>query len=498
MIDETTRAKVRRLFFAEHWKVGTIASELDLHWDTVRRAIDVDRFVSTTSQVRPSMLDPYMEVVEVTLKNHPKLVASALFGMLKERGYKGCERQVRRLVARLRPRPRGEAFLKLRVLFGEQAQVDWGHFGKVRIGRAERALSCFVIVLSRSRATFAYFVLDQSMESFLRCHERAFQYFGGLPRQLLYDNLKSVVISRQGEVIQFNPKFMEFAGHYHFDPQPCAPYRGNEKGRVERRIRYLRESFFAARSFSSVEDLNHQLARWLEEVANARKVPDEDELIRDVLEKEREVMLPLPARPFHCDKVVTVASGKTPYLRFDLNDYSIPHPLVRKPLTLVANDTTVRVLDGVEEVARHERSWSKGEVVEDKAHVDALWDEKKAARRLRGRDRLRTSCSHAEAFVEGLALRGGNIGPSVARLLRLVDRHGAEAVEKALAVAIEQNAFHPDSVAHLIDTDLRARDVAPPLPPIVHDDPRVRDTRIETRSLAQYDDLLPSPAEPKS
>jgi len=195
--------------------------------------------------------------------------------------------------------------------------------------------------------------------------------------------------------------------------------------------------------------------------------------------------------------VLSLASGKTPYLRFDLNDYSIPHTLVRKPLTLVASDTLVRVLDGTDEVARHQRSWSRGEVVEDKAHVDELWAAKKAAHRLRGRDRLRTSCGRAEAFVEGLALRGGNIGPSVARLLRLLDRHGAEVVDKALAVAIAKGAFHPDSVAHLIDVDLRARDIAPPLAPIVHDDPRQRDTRIETRSLAQYDALLSVP-EPKS
>jgi hypothetical protein len=95
MIDETTRANVRRLFYAEHWKIGTIANELGLHWDAVRRAIDVDQFASTTSRVRPSMLDPFMDLVEVTLKNHPKLVASALFQMLKSRGYKGSEKQVR-------------------------------------------------------------------------------------------------------------------------------------------------------------------------------------------------------------------------------------------------------------------------------------------------------------------------------------------------------------------------------------------------------------------
>ncbi|MFM2153712.1 MAG: family transposase [Pseudomonadota bacterium] len=490
MIDETTRAKVRRLFFAEHWKVGTIAGELGLHWDTVRRAIEVDRFVSTTARVRPSMLDPYLELVELTLKNHPKLVATALFQMLKGRGYQGSEKQVRRLVARLRPRPRGEAFLRLQVLFGEQAQVDWGHFGKVTIGRAQRQLSCFVMVLARSRATFAYFTLDQTLESFLRCHERALHYFGGVPRQLLYDNLKSVVLSRQGSVIEFNPKFMEFAGHYRFDPRPCAPARGNEKGRVERRIRHLRESFFAGRSYSSVDDLNRQLARWLEEVANERKVPDEDLTIREALQQERERLLSLPMHAFPSDKVVALVSGKTPYLRFDLNDYSIPHRLVRKPLTLVASETTVRILDGTEEVARHERSWSKDGVVEDPSHVEALWASKRAAGRMRGRDRLRTACVNAEPFLEGLLMRGGNLGPSVARLLRLLERYGAVDLDKALAVAAAKGAFHPDSVAHLIDTDLRSRDVAPPLAPIAHDDQRVRDTRVGTRPLSHYDSLL--------
>src|SRR4029453_2504392 len=109
------------------------------------------------------------------------------------------------------------------------------------------------MVLSWSRAIFARFVLDQTLESFVRCHVAGFEAFGGVPRALLYDNLKTAVLERVGDAIRFHPRLLDLAGHYHFAPQPVAVARGNEKGRVERAIRYLRESFFAARSFRSLE-----------------------------------------------------------------------------------------------------------------------------------------------------------------------------------------------------------------------------------------------------
>jgi len=491
VIDEGVRARIRRLFFAEHWKVGTIAAELGVHHDAVRRAVEVERFVSRTSRVRPSMLDPYRELIERTLAEHPKLVSTRLFEMLRARGYQGSQVQLRRRVARLRPRPRGEAYLRRVTLAGEEGQVDWGHFGRLRVGRAERPLSCFVMVLSWSRAAFARFTLDQTLESFLAAHLLAFQAFGGVPRRLLYDNLKSVVVSRVGDHIQFHERLLEFAGHYCFEPKPCAPYRGNEKGRVERRIRDLRESFFAARTYSSLDDLNTQLARWLDEVQHARKVPGEDNLlVRDALAREREQLLPLPAHPFGCDKVVTVASGKTPYLRFDLNDYSIPHTLVRKPLTVIASDVLVRVVDGAVEVARHARSWSKGEVVEEPEHLAALARHKKHAHELRGRDRLRASCPSADAFVAALVERHAHLGSQVARLSSLLDRDGAEALERALAAALQERAVDAGSVATFLELERQQRALPPPLPTVLPDDPRVRDARVEPHPLATYDALL--------
>src|SRR5512145_2095193 len=190
--------------------------------------------------------------------------------MLRDRGYPGSAVQVRRYVRTVRPAARAEAYFRLDTLIGEQGQVDWGNFGALPIGRTRRVLSCFVLVLSWSRAVYARFALDQTLESFLRGHVEAFAALGGVPRTLLYDNLKSVVLERVGDHIRFHPRLLELAGHYHFAPQPCAQYRGNEKGKVERAIQYLRSSFYAARTFVDVADLNAQFGRWRDDTAHAR------------------------------------------------------------------------------------------------------------------------------------------------------------------------------------------------------------------------------------
>ena len=135
-------------------------------------------------------------------------------------------------MAGLRPRPAAEAYLRLRTLPGEQAQVDWGHFGHLSIGRARRPLMAFVMVLSHSRMIFLRFFLDARMDSFLRGHVEAFCAFNGCPRVALYDNLKSAVLERVGDAIRFNPELLGLAAHYHFEPRPVAPARGNEKGYV--------------------------------------------------------------------------------------------------------------------------------------------------------------------------------------------------------------------------------------------------------------------------
>jgi transposase len=472
MISAELRAHIRRLFYGEHWKIGTIAAELRVHHDAVERAVEPERFINVAYRAKAVSLDPYKDFVRATLEQYPRVVSTRILEMIRQRGYKGSVWPLRRFVKDVRPGSRHEAFFRLSMLPGEQGQVDWGSFGRISIGNTMRLLSCFVMVLSWSRALFARFVLDQTMESFLRCHHEGFLRFRGVPRSLLYDNLKTAVLERVGDVIRFHPRLLDFAGHYHFAPTPVAVARGNEKGRVERSIRYLRESFFAARTFHSLEHLNAQLDQWIDTVAHARTVPgDVDKrTVAAALDLERPRLLAPPAHPFPCDLVRPIASGKTPYVRFDANDYSI--------------------LDGDAVVAHHARSYERGKTLEQEEHLASLAGDKRRAREHRGRGRLAVACPHATAFLEQVAIHGGHLGGTTARLLRLLDQYGAPDLDDALVIAHQRGAFSAQSVAHILDQRRRGRGASVPLPPVLPDDPRVRDTHVTPHALGTYDVLV--------
>ena len=263
MITPEQHAEIRRLYFGEHWKVGTIAAALGVHHDTVRAAIVHDTRALPRGRYHPTQLDVYLPFVRDTLVQYPRLRATRLFEMIRARGYAGSVVQLRRVVRTLRPAGTPTLYRRLTTLPAEEAQIDWGAFGTIRIGHGTRSLSGFVMVLSYSRAISALFTLDQTLESFLRGPVDAFHgLFAGVARTLVYDNLRSAVLERQGSAIRFHPRLLELAGHYHFAPRPCAPGRANEKGKVERQIQYLRDAFFAARTFADVDDLNAQFRRW--------------------------------------------------------------------------------------------------------------------------------------------------------------------------------------------------------------------------------------------
>lgn len=492
MIPPAKEAEIRRLYFAEHWRVGTIASEVGVHPDTVRRVINSEAFAPRPRQIRPTFLDPYKELIAETLEKHPRLRATRLYDMLTPRGYTGSVVQLRRYVKTVRPRAKSEAFLRLETLPGEQGQVDWGSFGKIVVGSATRLLSCFVLVLSFSRAMFARFFLSQTTDCFLQGHVEAFEALGGVPRTLLYDNLKSVVAERDGDLMRLNPRILELAGHYHFAPRACAPYRGNEKGKVERTIRYIRESFFAARKFNSVEDLNDQLARWIEDRAHQRMVPGDpsQRTVEEALADERQRLLLLPRNRFSTDLIRPARAAKTPYIRFDRNDYSIPHTLVRQPLTLVASETRVRILDDKQAVvADHRRSYDHKQRIEEEAHLDALKRAKRRASASTNRQRLMSACSYAAPFFAELIARDEPMRAQCLQLNRLLDAHGASALNAALAQALECGAVTADSVAHLLDQERRRQNQPPPLMPVALDDPRIRAIHVVPHSLTPYDDL---------
>ena len=477
-------AQILRYYHAEKWTVGTIARQLHVHHSVVQRVLAQAGLPGISASPRPSQIDAYLPLIRETLAKFPTLTASRLFAMVRERGYPGRPDHFRHLIAQHRPRRPAEAYLRLRSLPGEQAQVDWGHFGHLQIGRARRPLMAFVMVLSHSRQIFLRYFLDARMENFLRGHVAAFTAWGGVPRVLLYDNLKSAVLERRGDAIRFHPGLLAFAGHYRFEPRPVAVARGNEKGRVERAIGYVRLAFFAARGFTDLDDLNAQAEDWCRGLAADRRCPaDPDRSVREVFADEVPRLLALPDNSVPLLEHVAVKIGKTPYARFDLNDYSVPHTHVRRVLTVLADTHEVRIVDGTHVLACHRRSYDKG------AQIEALVARKRAARQHRATDRLAQAAPASQDLLLRAAERGSNLGAITVGLTRLLDRYGAAELQVAIREALDHGVPHPNAVRLALERRREARGEAPPVAVELPASVQARDAPVQPHALETYDQL---------
>jgi hypothetical protein len=348
----------------------------------------------------------------------------------------------------------------------------------------------FVMVLSWSRQTFLRFYLNQRMESFLRGHVAAFDTWGALPRVLLYDNLKSAVLERRDDAIRFHPTLLALSAHYHFEPRPVAVARGNEKGRVERAIRYIRDSFFAGRQWLDIADLNAQADAWCSGHSANRPCPEDQRMtVREAFALEQPQLLALPDNPFDTGERVAVSVGKTPYARFDLNDYSVPHTRVHRTVTVLASLTRVRVLEGGDVIAEHPRTYGKGEQIEDPAHLAELVDAKRAARHHRGQDRLAHAAPSSRDLLQQAAARGNPLSRVTSQLVQLLDDYGAAELECAIHESLASGVPHPNAVRQVLERRREQRNLPPPLTLTLPDNDRARNIVVRPASLARYDQL---------
>ena len=493
-ISRELSAQILRLHEVERWRVGTIARQLQVHHASVRRVLEAAGVPAAAAPLRPCRIDPFRAFILQTLAKYPTLTAARLQAMVYERGYRGGPSHFRHLIAGMRPRLPAEAYLRLRTLPGEQAQVDWAHFGHVQIGRARRPLMAFVMVLSYSRRIFLHFFLDARMDSFLRGHALAFAVFGGVARVLLYDNLKSAVLERIGDAIRFHPTLLGFAGHHRYEPRPVAVARGNEKGRVERAIRYVRDAFFAARSFVDVADLNAQAQAWCTGPASDRPWPEDTRLlVRQAFETEQASLLRLPEHDYALGERLAVQVGKTPYVRFDLNDYSVPHTYVRRTLSVIASEHEVRIFDGMSELASHPRSFDRGAQIELPEHLAALVAHKRQAHAHRACDHLAQAAPACATLLQRAAEHGYNLGTITAALNRLLARYGAAALQLAVLDALARNVPHPNAVRLALERAREAQGAPPPLPLHLSVEVARRDSPVPVHALASYDRPKESP-----
>jgi transposase len=417
--------------------------------------------------------------------------------MLCARGYQGSARQVRRRVRALRPKRAVEAFLRRRVFVGEEAQVDWASFGKIQVGRAERALSCFVMTLSYSRRFYLEFFLDQTQESFLQGHVGAFEDLGGTPRVILYDNLRSAVLARHGSAVQFHPRLLELAAHYHYEPRACAPARGNEKGGVERTIRYIRDAFMAGRSACSIKRLNEDARTWRDRLADARRWPEDDrQTVSEAFTRERCALMALPQHPFVAEVQLPLRTRKTIYVRYDLNEYSIPPSAVGEALSLRATREQVRILQGPNVVATHRRSYDRHERVEDPTHVEALLASKQAARGSVCSPRLIDAAPETEALLAAAFAKGESVAQLTDRLLLLLDDYGASPLRAAIQEALAKDTPRHASIAYILARRRRSASRRP-LPSVeLRHRPDLQHLYVKPHDAQNYDQLAqPEPGD---
>lgn len=482
--------EIRRLHSAEHWKVGTIARQLHVHHDVVRRVLGLlpKRKRKTRARSRkPRHCDAYREFIDLQLAQYPCLRATRIFDMIRERGYAGSVRTLRSLVARIRPAPRAEVFLRLQLLPGEQAQIDWAHVGTLAVPGGERPLWVFLIVLGYSRALWAELVFELTADSLCRSLVRASTYFGGASRQWLFDNPRSVVLERHGDAARFHPDLLDLAGHYHVQPRLCAVRKANQKGRVERAVRYLRERFFAGRRITDLAAGNRDLACFLEQIALPRPHPVfNDRSVAQVLAGERPHLLPLPVTLPATDRMLSVRADKTASVQFDSNLYSVPPAGVGRLLTLVASDTHVRVLDADTQIACHPRCWGRRQLIEIPEHRAEILRLKRAAQELKGRDRLRALVPNIDQLYGRWIEGGRSLRHMTAQTNKLLDLYGEAIFREAAAEIIARGLHDPGALAQWCEQKRRA--LTRPVPVELVLNPHVPDRDVIPHNLEDYDE----------
>ena len=484
-------AEIRRLHFAEHWPVGTIARQLTVHEDVVRRVLGLLQ-PRKSPRLRPTLVGPYADFIQETLGLYPRLRATRLYDMARERGYPGSVRTLRDFVARVRPVPKSEAYLRLDPLLGEQAQVDWAHVAQVPVPGGTRSLWLFVMVLAWSRALWGEFVFDLDVHSLLRSLVRASAYFGGTTRQWLFDNPKTVVLERFGDAVRFHPALVDLSGRYHVQLRVCEVRAANQKGRVERAIRYLRDRFLAGRTLAGVQTGNEALLRFLREVALQRPHPTQpNRTVEECLTEERVKLLPLPEASPPTELVTSVYVDKTAFLRFDTNRYSVPPAYADRTLTLAADDRELRVLDQGEQVARHERSFGRRQIFEDPSHREELLRQRQKARPGKSRDLLLAVAPRASDLFAAWSEAGRNLGNAVAQTRRLLDLYGPDLFRRALDELLARHISDPGALAQICEQERRRAGQPPPAALVLG--PHVPDRGVTPHSLESYDEKLRRP-----
>ncbi|MBU4479780.1 MAG: IS21 family transposase [Candidatus Omnitrophica bacterium] len=326
----------------------------------------VRQIIKGTDAAKPipkkSVLDDYIHLIVHWYKQYPNLKALQVYERLKSYGYQGSYPSVV-LFSREYRKPKENAYHPLVFLPGEEAQVDWFFFNHECFGQ----VAGFVYVLSFSRYAWGMFYPKTSFEFFLAGHLECFKHIGGLAHCHRYDNLKSVVLNRV-PVIKYNPQFLDFSRFYGFSIYLCNPYKGNEKGRVERLIRDIRV-FLYAETFVDLNDLNRKFHLWLEKRNNTLH-RSTDKIPKDLLVQER--LIRLPQQAYLPRRIIPAVASQTALVEFETNKYSVPSTCAGKAVDIAAYPEDIHISLSGGKVAIHKRCFAKKQMIQNPLHAERL------------------------------------------------------------------------------------------------------------------------------
>lgn len=465
MIDYETYLRIHHLHHTEKLSRAQIAAALGITPDTVSKWLRRPRYQARQTTRRTSKLDIFKPQI-LRWTGQYAFTGEQILQRLQDIGYAGGRTILNDYLRSIRPKAQ-PAYLKLRFDPGECAQVDWGECGTLHIGQARRKLQVFVMVLCHSRLLYLRFYLSQSLECFLDAHLRAFAWMGGVPRRLMVDNLKTAVLGhRRGEPPEYHPRYLDLARHYGFAPIACNVGKGNEKGRVERGVGYIKGNFLAGRQVIDLPGLQAAAEKWRDLVANERIHGATRKPPRELFEEEeKKALRALRQEPYDCSVTRHVRLSKDSRIQFETNTYSLPPGQKHRQLILRVEAERIRIHSGTlrsEPVATHQRCYGRHQDIEDPVHTRELKKQRQQAREQNLLHDFRALGPVAVRYCEELRQRHLDYRSQVRRLLALAEIHSADKLLRALRDSLEMGAVNAAYIEHLLAARQRsAANVSP-------------------------------------
>lgn len=410
---------------------------------------------------RRRKIDPYLNYITRRLEKWPELSAERLFQEIVEQGYDGSRRSVRRAVAGIRPQ-RFREYKPFETLPGEQAQVDWGHMGRIRIDGVEMPLYAFVLTLAWSRVRYVEFVTSLNMATLLASMHRALEYVGGVPGEVVFDNAKTVVSERVGGVVRFNENLLRMAVTYGFQPRACWSHDPESKGKVESAVKYVKRGFFYGRSFRDLGDLNAQARVWCDDVANRKVHGTTGEAPWDRLEQEKAHLKPLTVtEPLYI--VEDRRATKTQLISIEGNRYSVPPAFARRKVRYRRHEGRIELLDGSRVVDRIELVPGRGkEQIQERHYPAHTRKARRAPHPLQAR--FEGLAPSAKAYLQGLSRsRTGHLREQMEQIVELGARYRPEALEQAMQRSLGFEAFGYGRLKRILERQAKAPTSLPTL-----------------------------------